>query len=154
MIDYGAVIASSGPPVALGPGVVVMANATIRSVGGEHRPAFPVEVGADSLIGPLAALTGCTVGEACYLATGVMVFHGATVGDGSRLGAGSIVHTGAQLPPGSRVGMDVPPADLLRLGRASAPVAANPGLDRGAVRVAFCSWSGGKESALALQLAV
>ena len=65
MIDYSAVIASSGPPVVLGQGVVVMANAVLRSVGGEHRPAFPVEIGADSLIGPLAALTGCTIGDAC-----------------------------------------------------------------------------------------
>lgn len=105
MIDYGAVIASAGPPVVLGHGVVVMANAVVRSVGGDCRPAFPVEIGADSLIGPLAALTGCTVGEACYVATGVMVFHAAAVGNGSRLGAGSIVHTGAELPPGSRVGM-------------------------------------------------
>jgi carbonic anhydrase/acetyltransferase-like protein (isoleucine patch superfamily) len=53
----------------------------------------------------LAALAGCTIGDACYVATGVMVFHGASVGAGSRLGAGSIVHTAAQLPPASRVGM-------------------------------------------------
>jgi carbonic anhydrase/acetyltransferase-like protein (isoleucine patch superfamily) len=77
----------------------------VRSVGGAHRPPFAVEIRADTLIGPLAALTGCTIGEACYVATGVMVFHGATVGAGSRLGAGSIVHTCAALPPSSRVGM-------------------------------------------------
>jgi carbonic anhydrase/acetyltransferase-like protein (isoleucine patch superfamily) len=105
VIDYGAVVASAGPPVVLGRGVVVMPNAVVRSVGGEHRPAYPVEIGDDSLIGPLAALAGCVLGEACYVATGVMVFHGARVGTGSRLGAGSIVHTAAVLPPASRVGM-------------------------------------------------
>ncbi len=105
VIDHGAVIAGSGPPVVLGRGVVVMANAVVRSVGGEHRPAFPVKIGGDSLIGPLAALAGCTIGDACYVATGAMLFHGATVGDGSRVGAGAIIHTGAQLPPRSRVGM-------------------------------------------------
>ena len=105
VIDHGVVLASSGPPVELGRGVVVMANAVVRSVGGSHRPAFAVELGAETLIGPLVALAGCTIGDACYVATGVMVFHGATVGAGTRLGAGSIVHTGASLPPGSRVGM-------------------------------------------------
>jgi carbonic anhydrase/acetyltransferase-like protein (isoleucine patch superfamily) len=105
VIDYGVVITSAGAPVVLGRGTVVMANAVIRSVGGQHRPAFPVSIGDESLIGPLAALAGCTIGEACYVATGVMVFHGANVGTGGRLGAGSIVHTGAQLPAGSRVGM-------------------------------------------------
>jgi carbonic anhydrase/acetyltransferase-like protein (isoleucine patch superfamily) len=105
VVDYGAVIASSGPPVVLGRGVVVMTNAVIRSVGGDRRPAFPVAIGDESLVGPLAALAGCTIGEGCYLATGVMVFHGASVGAGSRLGAGSIVHTGASVPAESRVGM-------------------------------------------------
>lgn len=105
VIDYGAVITSTGPPVVLGRGVVVMANAVIRAVGGEHRPAFPVSIGDESVIGPLAALAGCTIGDACYVATGVMVFHGARVGTGSRLGAGSIVHTGTHLPASSRVGM-------------------------------------------------
>lgn len=105
VVDYGAVITSSGPPVRLDEGVVVMPGAVIRSVGGAHRPGFAVHVGADSLVGPLAALAGCTVGEACYVATGVMIFQGAVVGDGSRLGAGSIVHVNAALPPRSRVGM-------------------------------------------------
>lgn len=105
VVDYGAVIVSSGPPVRLEEGVVVMAGAVIRSVGGAHRPEFPVQVGAESLVGPLAALAGCSLGAACYVATGVMVFQGAVVGEGSRLGAGSIVHVNAVLPPQSRVGM-------------------------------------------------
>lgn len=44
-IDYGAVIASSGPPVVLGEGVSILANAVIRSVGGHGRPPFPVRIG-------------------------------------------------------------------------------------------------------------
>src|SRR2546423_1148843 len=39
-VGHGAVIESSGPPVELGPGVLVTANAVIRSTGGRHRPAF------------------------------------------------------------------------------------------------------------------
>jgi len=105
VVDYGAVIASSGPPVTLADGVVVMANAIIRSVGGAHRPAFSTVVGPDSLIGPGATLAGCEIGSAVYIATQAMVFHGARVGDGTRLGAGCIVHTGTNVPERSRVGM-------------------------------------------------
>jgi carbonic anhydrase/acetyltransferase-like protein (isoleucine patch superfamily) len=86
VVDYGAVIVSSGSPVRLDEGVVVMPGAVIRSVGGAHRPGFPVHVRAESLVGPLAALAGCSLGAACYVATGVMVFQGAVVGEGSRLG--------------------------------------------------------------------
>ena len=105
VIDHGVVITSSGPPVRLGSGVVVMPHAIIRSVGGAHRPAFPVTIGADSLVGPAAVLAGCLIGPAVYVATGVMVFHGARVGEAARLGAGSIVHTGAVVPSRTRVGM-------------------------------------------------
>ena len=105
VIDHGAMLLSSGPPVTLGPGSVVMTNAVIRSAGGAHRPPFPVTIGADVLVGPLAALVGCTLEDAVYIATSVMVFQGVFVGRGSRLGAGSIAHVGARLPAGSRLGM-------------------------------------------------
>jgi carbonic anhydrase/acetyltransferase-like protein (isoleucine patch superfamily) len=105
VIDHGAVLLSSGPPVVLGNGSVVMANAVIRSTGGAHRPAFPATIGDDVLVGPLASLVGCMVEDAVYIATGVVVFQGVVIGRGSRLGAGSIAHVGAHLPPLSRVGM-------------------------------------------------
>lgn len=104
-IDYGAVIASSGPPVAVGEGVSVLANAVIRSVGGHGRPAFPVSIGDESIIAPLVALAGCEIGERCYLATAVVVLQGASVGRGSRVAVGAVVHAGAVLEPGSRVGL-------------------------------------------------
>ena len=105
VVDHAAVILSAGPPIELGAGVVVMPGAVIRSTGGDQRPAHPVSIGEHSLIGPQAALAGCALGAAVYVATQVMVFHGASVGDGCRLGAGSIEHTGARLPDRTRVGM-------------------------------------------------
>lgn len=104
-VDYGAVIASSGPPVVLGVGVSVLANAVIRSVGGHGRPAFPVRVGDESIIAPQVALAGCEIGERCYLATAVVVLQGAMVGRGSRLAVGAVVHAGVVLEPASRVGL-------------------------------------------------
>jgi carbonic anhydrase/acetyltransferase-like protein (isoleucine patch superfamily) len=102
-VGHGAVIESSGPPVELGAGVLVTANAVVRSTGGRHRPAFPVTIGTDTLVAPQSVLIGCRIAD-CYVATAVIVFQGADVGDGSRLGAGSIVHAGAVLPAASRVG--------------------------------------------------
>lgn len=105
VIDHGALVISTGAPIVLGERVVVMPGAVIRSTGGGERPPHPVIIGDDCLIGPQAALAGCTLDVAVYVATQVMVFHGAVVGAGCRLGAGSIVHTGAKLPERSRVGM-------------------------------------------------
>src|SRR6185437_7281886 len=105
VIDHGALLVATGAPVEVGARVAVMPGAVIRSTGGDQRPPYPVRIGDDCLIGPQAALAGCVLGAAVYIATQVMVFHGAIVGDGCRLGAGSIVHTKANLPPGSRVGM-------------------------------------------------
>jgi carbonic anhydrase/acetyltransferase-like protein (isoleucine patch superfamily) len=104
-IDYGVVIASSGPPVVLGEGVSVLANAVIRSVGGHGRPAFPVGIGDESIVAPLCALAGCEIEERCYLATGVVVLQGAIVGRGSRVAVGAVVHAGSVLEPSSRVGL-------------------------------------------------
>ena len=117
-VDYGAVVESSGPPVTLGNGVVVIANAVIRSTGGRHRPPFPVTIDDNTLVGPQSVLIGCRIGADCYVATAVIVFQDADVGDGTRLGAGSIVHAGAVLPPASRVGfrhVAAPDGDQVRI---------------------------------------
>jgi carbonic anhydrase/acetyltransferase-like protein (isoleucine patch superfamily) len=104
-VDYGAVIASSGPPIVLGQGVSILANAVIRSVGGHGRPAFPVQIGDETIVAPQVALAGCQIGERCYIATAVVVLQGARVGRGSRLAVGSVVHAGTVLEPASRVGL-------------------------------------------------
>ncbi|HEU0113887.1 MAG TPA: hypothetical protein VFQ80_04395, partial [Thermomicrobiales bacterium] len=104
-VDYNAVIASAGPPIVLEDRVIVLANAVIRSTGGIARPAFPVRIGADSLISPLCALAGCTIGRGCYVAPGAVILQGATLGDGARVGVGAIVHAGADVPAGGRVGL-------------------------------------------------
>jgi carbonic anhydrase/acetyltransferase-like protein (isoleucine patch superfamily) len=105
-VDYGVVVASSGPPIVLGEGVSVMANAVIRSVGGHGRPAFPVRVAAETIVAPQVVLAGCEIEERCYVATAAIVLQGARIGRGSRLAVGSVVHAGAELPSGSRVGLD------------------------------------------------
>lgn len=106
-IDYGAVIESSGPPVTLDEGVIVMANAVVRSLGGPGgRQPASVRIGAECIIGPYAALAGCEVEEHCYIATRAVVLQGARIGRGSRLAVGAIVHAGANLLPGTRIGLN------------------------------------------------
>jgi carbonic anhydrase/acetyltransferase-like protein (isoleucine patch superfamily) len=113
-IDYGVTIVSGGPIVDLGPEVVVLANAVVRSVGGAHRPEAPVSIGYRSLVSPGCVLTGALVGANCYIATGAVLLQGAALGDGVRVGAGALVHAGARLPSGEHVGLHhivVPTAD-------------------------------------------
>ena len=100
-IDYGAVIESSDPPVMLEGGVIVVANAVVRSVGGHGRPPFPVRIGAGGVIEPHAVLAGCEVEERCYVATGAVILQGARIGRGSRLAVGSVVRAGSGPPPGT-----------------------------------------------------
>jgi carbonic anhydrase/acetyltransferase-like protein (isoleucine patch superfamily) len=104
-VDYGVVIESAGPPVVLDEEVVVFAGSVIRSVGGGGRPAFPVTIGHRTLLAPGCILTGCTLGELCYIATGAMVLQGAVLGAQVRIGVGAIVHAMAHLRVGERVGM-------------------------------------------------
>jgi carbonic anhydrase/acetyltransferase-like protein (isoleucine patch superfamily) len=104
-VDHGVVIESSGAPITIGPAAVLFAGAVVRSVGGLSRPAFPVEIGARTLVSPGCVLTGCQVGRTCYLATGAIVLQGASIGDHVRIGAGAIVHEGTALPDRARVGM-------------------------------------------------
>ena len=105
-IDHGVVIESAGPPVRIGEGAIVLANSVLRSVGGEHRPTFPLTIGARSLVSPLCALAGCTVGDDSYISTGAIVLQGARLGAGTRVGAGALVHADVILGEESRVGMN------------------------------------------------
>jgi gamma-carbonic anhydrase len=106
-VGHGTLIEATGPAVTIGRATVIMQNAVIRSVGGGTAglPVFPTWIGDSALVGPLAALAGCSIGDNAYIATQAIVFNGARVGHGARVEAGAIVHTGTVLPPNSRVGL-------------------------------------------------
>lgn len=104
-IDHNVVIESSGAPISIGNETIILAGSVIRSVGGTSRPAFPVHIGNRTLISPLCALSGCSVGSNCYIATAVLIFQGATIGDDCRIAAGAIVHLKTVLPPGTHIGL-------------------------------------------------
>jgi carbonic anhydrase/acetyltransferase-like protein (isoleucine patch superfamily) len=89
---HGAVLTSEGGPVAIGSRCVVMENAVLR---GTRR--HPLQVGDNVLVGPRAYLSGCTVGDEVFLATGTTVFNGATIGARAEVRVNAVVHVGTAL---------------------------------------------------------
>lgn len=97
-ILHGAVLTADGGPIELGRDCIVMENAVLR---GTRR--HPLRVGDHVLIGPRAYLTGCTVEDSVFLATGSTVFNGAVIGTRSEIRINGTVHLLTELPAGSTV---------------------------------------------------
>lgn len=93
-ILHGAVLTAEGGPITLGAHVIVMENALLRA-----SAAHPVHIGSHVLVGPTASISGATVGDEVFLATGVRVFNGARIGDRAEVRIGAIVHLRTVVPP-------------------------------------------------------
>ncbi len=91
---FGAVIAAEGGPVQIGDECIIMENAVIRATR-RH----PVRIGQHVLVGPRAYLTGCTIEDDVFLATGATVFNGAHVGARAEVRINGVVHLKTNLPP-------------------------------------------------------
>ncbi|WP_243230852.1 gamma carbonic anhydrase family protein [Microbacterium sp. CIAB417] len=90
---HGAVITAEGGPITLGENVIVMENAIVRA-----SSANPVHVGDHVLIGPGASVSGATIGDEVFLATGTRVFNGAHIGDRADVRVNAVVHLRTTLP--------------------------------------------------------
>jgi carbonic anhydrase/acetyltransferase-like protein (isoleucine patch superfamily) len=97
-VGFGAVLTAESGPIVIGANCVIMDTAVIRGTR-KH----PTAVGDNVLIGPRAALSGCTVETDVFLATGATVFNGARIGARSEVRVNGIVHLGTVLPPDSMV---------------------------------------------------
>jgi carbonic anhydrase/acetyltransferase-like protein (isoleucine patch superfamily) len=95
---FGAVMVAEGEPVEIGAECIVMENAVIR---GTRR--HPVRVGQHVLVGPRAYLTGCTIEDDVFLATGATIFNGARIGTRAEVRINGVVHLKANLPPDTTV---------------------------------------------------
>lgn len=95
---FGAVLVAEGGTIELGHHVVVMENAVLRA---SRR--HPVAIADHVLVGPRAALNGCTVAEGAFLATGATVFNGARIGRGAEVRVNGVVHVRTALPDGAVV---------------------------------------------------
>lgn len=117
---FGAVIVAEGGPVTIGSYVIVMEQAVIRGT-----PRHPARVGNHVFVGPHGHLTGCTVDDDVFLATGVAILNGARVGGRAQVRNNGVVHVGAHLLPGAIVPIGwiavsdpaqiIPPQELERI---------------------------------------
>lgn len=97
-IGFGAVLIAESGPVRLGANCVVMDTAVLRGIRGN-----PLLLGDNVLVGPRAYLTGCTIEDEAFLATGCTVFNGARVGHGAEVRINGIVHLRTALPANATV---------------------------------------------------
>jgi carbonic anhydrase/acetyltransferase-like protein (isoleucine patch superfamily) len=95
---HGAVLSADGGPVEIGTSCVIMEHAVLRGT-----PRHPLTIGDHVLAGPHCYLTGCTVGDEVFIATGAMVFNGAQMGRASSVALGGAVHIGCVVPPETRI---------------------------------------------------
>jgi carbonic anhydrase/acetyltransferase-like protein (isoleucine patch superfamily) len=95
---HGAVITAEGGPITLATSVIVMENALIRA-----SAANAVHIGDHTLVGPMASISGATVAEEVFLATGTRIFNGARIGERSEVRINAVVHLRSVLPPQSVV---------------------------------------------------
>jgi carbonic anhydrase/acetyltransferase-like protein (isoleucine patch superfamily) len=91
---FGAVLVAEGGPVVIGSQCIIMENAVIRST-----PRHPTHIGDHVLVGPRAYLTGCTVEDNAFLATGATVFNGSRIGERSEVRINGVVHLKTTLLP-------------------------------------------------------
>jgi carbonic anhydrase/acetyltransferase-like protein (isoleucine patch superfamily) len=97
-IGFGAVLSAESGSIALGRQCVVMENAVLKA--SRHAP---VAIGDHVLIGPRAYLSGCTVEDDAFLATGVAIFNGAVIGRRAEVRINGVVHLKTHLPPDATV---------------------------------------------------
>lgn len=97
-IGFGAVITAESGPVVIGDNVVVMENAVLRGVKNA-----PLTIGSNVLVGPHAYLTGCTVEDDVFIATGATVFNQAILKKGSEVRINAVVHLRTVLPADATV---------------------------------------------------
>lgn len=89
---FGAVITAESGPVTIGSECIIMENAVLRGVS-RH----PLRIADHVLVGPHVHLSGCTVEENAFLATGTTVFNGAVIGARSEVRVGGVVHLNSRL---------------------------------------------------------
>jgi carbonic anhydrase/acetyltransferase-like protein (isoleucine patch superfamily) len=97
-VGFGAVLSAESGPVTVGAHCVIMENAVLR---GTRR--HGIELGDHVLVGPRASLSGCTIADQVFLATGSTVFNGAVIGQGAEVRVNGTVHLRTRLAAGAVV---------------------------------------------------
>jgi carbonic anhydrase/acetyltransferase-like protein (isoleucine patch superfamily) len=98
-----------GPESTIWPGAVLRGDYGEIHVGARtsvqdgtvvHATAeLPTVIGDDCIVGHIAHLEGCTVGNGSLIGSGAVVLHRAVVGTGALIGAQALVGNDTQVPP-------------------------------------------------------
>lgn len=98
-ILHGArLVGEAGGIIRIGHHGIIMENAVIRA-----STKHPCTIGDHCLVGPNAHVTGATLEDEVFVATGAAIFHGAVVGRGSEVRVHATVHLRTRLEPGAIV---------------------------------------------------
>lgn len=95
---FGAIITAEGGAVIIRENSVVMEHAVIRGT-----PRHPATIGHSVLVGPYSHLSGCTIDEEVFIATGSTIFNGAHIKRGSEVRINGIIHINTVLEADSVV---------------------------------------------------
>ena len=94
----GAVVRGDNEAIRIGAGSNVQDNAVLHT-----DPGFPLNIGANVIVGHQAMLHGCTIGDGALVGIQALVMNGAIIGNNCIVGAGAVVTEGKQFPDRSLI---------------------------------------------------
>ncbi len=97
-IWFNAVLRGDNEPITIGDRSNVQDGCVLHT-----DPGFPLTIAADSTVGHMAMLHGCTIGRGSLVGIGAIVLNGAVIGEECLIGAGALVAEGKTIPPRSLV---------------------------------------------------
>jgi carbonic anhydrase/acetyltransferase-like protein (isoleucine patch superfamily) len=92
-VFHGAILASAGAELIIGPHTVVREGAVIRATA-RH----PCRIGRHCLVGPHTHVVGAEIGDEVFIATGATLLHGCRLGRGVEVRINGVVHIRTVLP--------------------------------------------------------
>jgi carbonic anhydrase/acetyltransferase-like protein (isoleucine patch superfamily) len=95
---FGAVLRGDIEWIVLGERTQIQDNATLHTDVG-----FPINIGANCVIGHNVILHGCTIGANSLIGMGTIVLNGARIGEACVVGAGSLITEGKTFPDRSLI---------------------------------------------------
>lgn len=95
---FGAVLRGDNEPIKLGARSNIQENAVCHT-----DPGKPLTIGEDVIVGHLAMLHGCTVGDGSLIGIGATVLNGAVIGKNCLVGAHALVTENKTFPDNSLI---------------------------------------------------
>src|ERR1700730_5130953 len=92
-VFHGAILASAGAELIIGPHTIVREGAVIRATA-----THPCRIGRHCLVSPNTHVVGAEIGDEVFIATGATLLHGCRLGRGVEVRLNGVVHIRTVLP--------------------------------------------------------